>query len=245
MTIRLGGELTIDRMIQVFAQFAEVLVALHEHQGANVTWMLDGLEHGSASATAKAIPLDDRSESRIPAMCDEYIQAARQVASGDANREQPLYATVYRISELASQDNPVTFETDSDTVVLKLPDGATTETVEEQATESFGTVRGRVEVLSHRGSLTFNLYELLTDRAVRCNLDESFEDKMREAWGHVVDVSGTISREAGTGRPLRIRSVESVEIVEDGESGAYIKAKGALSNREPAEAIIRKLRDGE
>lgn len=82
MTIRLGGELTIDRVSQVFAQFAELLVALHEHQGANVEWMLDGLEHGSASATAKAIPLDDRSKGRIPAMCDEYIQAARKVASG-------------------------------------------------------------------------------------------------------------------------------------------------------------------
>ncbi len=118
-------------------------------------------------------------------------------------------------------------------------------TTQDQPTESYGTVRGRVETLSHRGSLTFNLYELLNDKTVRCSFDESFKDKMRQAWGHVADVTGTVNREANTGRPLRIKNIENIDIIENGKRYEYLNARGALRNIEPAETIIRKLRDGE
>ncbi len=244
VTIRMGGDLTIVRISQVFAHFTEVLKSLDETYGANVQWMLDGLDFGSAAATAKAIPLDDRSIDRIPEMCNEYLQAAKLVANGDADTERPLHRSIHLLCEFASEATPVSFETNGGSVVLRSPPDMAPTGGEDEATRSFGTVRGRVETLSHRGKLSFRLYELLTDKAVHCSIEEEFEDSLRQVWGRVADVSGMVSRDTVTGRPLRIRGVTSVDIVEEGDPHGYLRARGALSATEPAEILIGKMRDG-
>ncbi len=108
---------------------------------------------------------------------------------------------------------------------------------------SLGTVRGRVETLSRRRGLTFRLYELTTDSAVVCYMDPDLEDTMRGVWGHIADVTGTVLRDPKTDRPLWIRRVTDVDPVDEGDPDGYLRARGAAHTSEPAEVLVRRMRD--
>lgn len=267
LSIRLGGELTIDKTSDAFARFTKVLETPGKTHNANIRWILAGLEYGSACVTAKIVPLDTKSEQCIPAMYRNSIQIASQIAKGNgnrtdppypigsgkpieqnraqnhSNRTDPLYDAMRELAKLTSVKNPITFATPIGSVVLTNPLEDADSKSGEPNTVSLGTVRGRVETLSHHGDLSFSLYELATDRAVTCHIDQSFKGKMRNVWGHIADVTGTISRDAYTGRPLLIRRVLSVDVIEEGKPDDYLKARGAITLAEPAEIVIRRMRN--
>ena len=249
VTFRLDGEVTIDKLSEAFVRFSAVLDALHESRGANVRWVLAALDYGSAAATAQAVPLDSDAERHIPLMCDDYLQAARQVASGDIDPERPLLRVVRELTEVANESNPVVFETGDDEVIFVAPAAtlaaASLDEVQPQTTKSLGAVRGRVEMLSQRNTLRFSIYELVSDRVVSCYPHPDYKDVMREAWGHVADVTGTITRDAATGRPLSIRRVTQVDVVDEGTPDGYLRARGMLRSTEPAERAVRRLRDAQ
>ena len=77
----------------------------------------------------------------------------------------------------------------------------------------FGSIEGYLETVSIRGVPHVSLYDVMTDHAVRCNIEEG---KLNEAWRALLSrrrvvVSGFITyRKAGT--PLRIDAEEIVEI---------------------------------
>jgi hypothetical protein len=109
-------------------------------------------------------------------------------------------------------------------------------------------VLGRVQTLSHRGSLRFTLYDLLHDRAVSCYLQEGQQDIMRGAWDRLALVKGWVKRDPVNGRPTTIRRVRAVEVRDEGQLGDWRQAGGLLRGEgtdEPAEATIRRLRDAE
>lgn len=247
VTLRLDGEVTIDKLSAALAGFCAVLDALHENRGANVRWVLAGLDYGSASATAEAVPLDSDAERHIPAMCDDYLQAARQVARGDIDPGRPLLRVVRELTEIADESTPVVFETGDDEVIFVAP-AVTAASASQgerqlQTTKSLGAVRGRVEMLSQRKTLRFSIYELVYDKVVTCFPHPDHKDVMREAWGRVADVTGTITRDVATGKPISIRQVTRVDVVDEGEPDGYLKARGALKTVEPAERVVRRIRD--
>ncbi len=247
VTFRLDGEVTVDKLSIAFTRFSTVLDTLRESRGANVRWVLVGLDFGSAAATARAVPIDDDAEKLVPALCDDYLQAARKVARGDADPNQPLLRVVRDLAAVADESNPIVFETADDEVIFlapaPTPPGPGTSEQQVQTTKSLGVVRGRVEMLSQRNTLRFSIYDLVNDRAVSCYPHPEHKDVMREAWGLVADVSGTVTRDIKSGRPLTIRGVTRVEVVDEGDPDGYLKARGALRTTEPAEQVVRRLRD--
>jgi len=94
-------------------------------------------------------------------------------------------------------------------------------------------------------SFKFNLYELTSDSAVQCYVSEEFEPQMRSLWGRIADVSGIVKRDVNTDLPVEIRSVTSIDVVEEGDPDGYLRARGVLRTTEPAEVLIRCLRDGD
>ena len=244
--IHVGGELPVDKLSEVFARFSQVLDALSESHSADVRWVIAGLDYGSASALARAVPRDDEAQRRIPAMCDDYTDAARRVQDGNADRTFLLHRQMRELLVLADDAHPIVVESGRQRVVveasvapLALPaaDGW------EQDATSLGTVRGRVETLSRRKALSFSLYELTTDTPVRCFVVPGLEDTMRDVWGHIADVTGTVRRGAGTDRPLWIRRVTKVDRVDAGNPKGYLRARGAIRTDEPAEVLVRRMRD--
>lgn len=241
----LGGEVTIDQFSDALTRFSQVLDALRLSHGAEVRWMLTGLDYGSAAATAQAVPLDDEAVDRIPIMYDSCIDAAQRVRDGSLDRALPLHREMHGLMALADENHPIAIQTDSKQVVVKAPIPSLTLAAEEPDAEatSLGTVRGRVETLSRRRGLTFRLYELTTDAAVVCHMDPDLEDTMRGVWGHIADVTGTVLRDPKTDRPLWIRRVTDVDPVDEGDPNGYLRARGAVRTSEPAEVLVRRMRD--
>lgn len=243
---QLGGEVTIEALSNAFARFFQVLEALQESHSAEVRWVLAGLDYGSAAASAQAVPLDDEAHRLIPAMCDNFIDAAQRVQGGNADLGFPLHKQMYELMALANEAHPVTVQTNGKQVVVEAPlDPLALSETEwpEEDPRSIGTVRGRVESLSRRKGLSFNLYELSSNRAVKCYLSHDQEETMRDVWGHIADVTGTVGRDAKTDRPLWVRQVTKIDPVEEGDPDGYLRARGVIRISEPAEVLVRQMRD--
>ena len=65
---------------------------------------------------------------------------------------------------------------------------------------------------------------------------------MRDVWGHIADVTGTVRRDARTDRPVWIRRVTQVDPVGEGDPEGYLRARGALQSMELAEVLVRRMR---
>ncbi|MBI5841947.1 MAG: hypothetical protein HZB19_17805 [Chloroflexi bacterium] len=69
---------------------------------------------------------------------------------------------------------------------------------------------------------------------------------MREAWGKRAVVSGKVGRQAESGRPVVIREVKSIEIIDKPEQGSYKHARGVLpwkQGDEKPEVTLRRMRN--
>lgn len=245
VTVRLDGEVTIDKLSLLISRFSNVLKALDSERNINVEWVLVGLDFGSAVATAQALPVDITAPEQISAMYDDYLAAAVAVARGDEfdRQQRPVLRAVADLVSIADERNPVILETADDEIMFVSPTAQSGRNIDSQSTTSLATVRGRVETLSHRTGLRFSLYELASDKSVSCYLDEGLEGTMRDAWGYIADVTGTVKRDALTGRPLSIRKVERVEVVNEGDSNGYRSARGAIRLAEASEVAVRRMRD--
>jgi hypothetical protein len=69
VTFRIDGEVEVSKLADALTKFTHALDVLRADADADVKWVIAGLEYGSASATARAIPRDQRSEERVGGMC--------------------------------------------------------------------------------------------------------------------------------------------------------------------------------
>ncbi|HXH58805.1 hypothetical protein [Iamia sp.] len=244
VTFRLDGEVTIGLLSDALRRFSKVLDELSRVRDAHVAWVLSGLEYGSAMTTARAIPLDKESAAAVSDIVEDYLGAARQVARGNLDPDRPILRLVGDLAAVADDEHPLVLETAEDDVIFTgqsappAPPSAAPE-----MTRSLGAIRGRIETLSHRGGLRFTLYDLTNDRPVSCYLRSEDEAMMRGAWGRIADVTGTITRDAATGRPRAIRRVSRVDLIAEGDSLGYKQARGAIRLDGPAEQVIRRVRN--
>lgn len=243
MTFRIDGEVTISKLADAFSRFEKILDHLDDDEDVRIRWVLADLSYSSAVITARAVALDEPSEAFVPRVISSFTSAAREALDPTAN-DRPLLRAVRDLAQIADEANPVVLETEADDVVFTSPIGPGSNRDEAASTtQSLGTVRGRVETLSHRGRLRFVIYELLNDKAVSCYLAPHHESIMRDAWGQVADVTGVVTRNAATGQPITVRQVTQVDLVPEGNPLDYRRARGLFYAAEPAEAIIRRIRD--
>ncbi len=179
VTLRLEGEVTMDKLADALTKFTAVLNRLDQDRGAHITWVVSELSHGSALATAHAVPDDEASIHLVPTVCDDFLEAARQVSRGDGV-SRPILRLVSNLTSVANATNRVILETADDELIFNAPLNALAASPT-GTTKALGSVRGRVETLSHRKELRFTLYELASDRAVSCYLKPGNEELMRDA----------------------------------------------------------------
>ncbi|MCY4526064.1 MAG: hypothetical protein OXB89_05595 [Anaerolineaceae bacterium] len=111
---------------------------------------------------------------------------------------------------------------------------------------ALGTVKGKVQKLSTRTKPQIVLYDHLFDNAVTCHLDEDRKKEMLGYLDKIVTVFGKVSRDTQTGRAKSIRDIKDIKRLREVAPGDYEKARGVLAwmGDEPAEKLIRQLRDG-
>jgi hypothetical protein len=69
---------------------------------------------------------------------------------------------------------------------------------------------------------------------------------MRQFWGKDVVVTGEIERDAETQRPVEVRVVDDIQLLQSVPAGSYERARGIMKfGDERPEDLLRRLRDGE
>jgi hypothetical protein len=79
---------------------------------------------------------------------------------------------------------------------------------------AYGSVIGTLGQINVQRGLTFNVYEGLSKRAVKCKFEDEQFEAVKEALRRRVIVSGTVERNE-SGEPLRVNEPELVAIPED------------------------------
>ena len=241
LTFELGGRVEIASFADAISAFRRLVIALTP-KNAGVTWVVEDLQPGSAVVTLRGEAIDPGAVERI---VDDYEKIG---AALESHEDLPLtnarvLSAAGAVQNLTSVAEYVRFETsDIDHTVYR--NGYTANRV--PPTVSVGAITGRIQTLSNRAGLRFNLYDTLHDKAVACYLTAGQEELMREGWGRRAMVTGRISRDQRSGRPVAVRQIVRLDILDDAEPASYLNARGAVrwepGSRLP-EDIIRGLRD--
>ena len=76
-----------------------------------------------------------------------------------------------------------------------------------------------------------------------CTVDELFPQR-GEASGPAADTTSTAERDTATGSPSPNRDTPNVEL-DEGDASGYLAVRGILKTTEPAEILVRRLRDAQ
>ena len=229
----------IGQFQQGITRFQQLVAALTPRTG--VSWVVEDLQPGSAVITLHG---EADAPSKVEKIVYDYDSIGKAL---ELQESLPYNQRVNRAAEainvVARSVEYVRFETPtSDHTIF----GNGTARPHRTLSVSIGAISGRVQTLSNRGSLRFNLYDTVHYKAVACYLQQGQEELMREAWGRRARVSGRVSRESDSGLPLAIRQILDIEILEDVSPGSYRLARGAVpwqEGDEKPEDVIRRLRD--
>ena len=238
VTFALGGRVEIQKLAEGINALNRLISALTRSE--DVAWVVEDLHPGSAVATLRG-EADD--PAKIERIIDDYGDVGGRLERQDIpNYGRRVVQAADAIRSLAKTIEYVRFETPDDDYTIY----GNGQAPRRSLSKSVGAITGRVQTLSNRGGLRFNLYDAVHDRAVGCYLLQGQEELMRKAWGRRARVSGSISRELPTGRPLAIRQIRNVEILEESAPGSHRLARGAVAwsvGDKMPEEIIRQLRD--
>lgn len=241
LTFELGGRVEISDFANGIVAFRRLVAALTPRK-AGIAWVVEDLQPGSAVVTLRGECDDPAAVERI---VDDYekVGAALSWHEDLPQLNQRARTASYAIRDLTGTADYVRFETpDIDYTIYRNGHILSRPT----PTVSIGAISGSIQTLSNRGGLRFNLYDTLHDKAIACYLAPGQEELMREAWGRRATVTGKISREMSTGRPIAIRQIVAVDTLSESPFGSYRQARGAVP-WQPGdlmpEDVIRQLRD--
>jgi hypothetical protein len=227
--------------------------------GAPVRWIVDTLDTGSAiiGAHADAEPEFGRRVGGELHRIGRAVRIGDFLAIPDTVRED----VTGLVNVMGERIDSMRFETgETDTIIpaasrelmrtglpLSLPPGAEVRWGNLEPIETFGAVEGRIQTLTNRGQFRFTLYDTLHDKGVSCYLAPAYKDIMRDAWGRLALVEGVISRDPISGRPMTVRQVQAIHLLEEGERDGWRRARGIAppTNDISPEDAIRALRDAE
>jgi hypothetical protein len=245
LTLGLEGDIALSDFAKAMQRFTSLLDALSKETSVEVTveWVIQELYSSSAVATVQGVC---EREGIVERIVDAYGQLGEALASGQDLPFSPgVRRRATKLTEiLDSRITSMRFETpDRDVLIAARPSGG----LEARPIEfAYGTVTGTVQMLTMRRGLRFSLYDTLFDRAISCFLTEGREDEMRNAWGKRAVVAGKVGREPEHGRPVVVRDVTEISIVEGLAAGTYKRARGVIpwaEDDERPEAVIRRLRE--
>lgn len=245
LTLALEGDVALEEFANALTNLNSLLNQLTKEvtKDAEVAWLIDELYTGSAVATFRGVNGD---MSAVENVVNAYEEVGDSLQTG---RDIPYSAAVGRyannlVSVLDAGITEVRFQTPAkDIIIVSKPLGGGQVP---QLKYAWSSVKGIIETLSRRKKLSFTLWDSLFDRPVGCYFKEGQEEKMRNAWGKHAYVSGRVGRRAETGRPVVVRDIKEIRLLEDDGPGSYLRAKGVFpwtTDSELPESIIRRMRD--
>jgi len=249
VTLELQGDISLALFAQAIGHFAGLVAELSaEANSPGLPWEIDGLEIGSATATARCVADDTQAVERV---VRSYMEVGHALESGEVIPfPQRVQAHAHALAGVLKNGlHAVRFETaEADAIVTRLepppPFLVAAPRIELKA--AYGAVTGRVQTLTTRAGLRFVLYDTLYDKAVSCYLAADSVDQARDIWDKLATVEGMVTRDVPTGRPLAVRNIRRIQQLDEAEPTGYQRARGARPrgpNEPRAEDRIRRLRD--
>ena len=242
LTFELGGRVELKEFEEGIRLFTRLVSNLTPRRG--VAWVVEDLQPGSALVTL-------RGESDDPAKVEQVIAEYEGVGSALSQHENLRHTktrviqAAHAIADFVGPREYVRLGTPNQDYIV-YGNRVTDDKAHIAPDVSIGAITGRVQTLSSRSGLRFNLYDTVHDRSVACYLGTGQEEIMREAWGNRATVIGRVSRDPLTGKPISIRDIRQVNVLENVAPGAYRQARGAVP-REPGDILpeeaIRLVRD--
>lgn len=247
VTLELQGSVPLDKFADAVQRFSNLVRALSAETGVpEARWDITDLSVGSAVATARGTA--NGSDEKVERVVSAYLEVGRALESGTT---LPFSSSVseeaFALTRVLGNGlDAIRFETaEADALVrARVPEPGAAPVATERR-EAYGAVTGRVQTLTSRSRLRFVLYDSLHDKAVSCYLVEGDEDKARGIWDKLATVEGWVSRDPLTDRPIAVRRIAHITIVDEGDPDGYLKARGAMprGTRDRAEIRIRRVRD--
>jgi len=245
LTFALEGDVTLASFASAITEFNALLGNLSKEVADNspVEWVVEELYAGSAIATFHGVYDNVKI---VETIVDAYEQVGEALAFG---RDIPFSEAVRKncrniTGVLNGKVTSLRFETPAHDFIIS----GRSQVGEKSAPMkySLGTVKGTIQTLSMRKKLSFIVWDALFDKPVSCYIQEGHEELLREAWGKRAVVTGRIGRQAESGRPISIRDVKSIEVIEKPERGSYKHARGVLpwkQGDEKPEVFLRRMRN--
>ena len=245
LTFELGGQVSIKELEEGIHSFHRLVRALTPRR-AGISWIVEDHRGGSAITTLRGEAED---VSLVDRVVHDYEVIGETLQGG--NSLEGFRRSVFKAAEalrvMANKSEYVRIGTPENDFIFTIKSQIGDEGVPFATSVSVGAISGRVETLSRRGNLRFNLYDAVFDRPVACYLADDQEDLMREAWGKRARVTGRVYREPKGGRPFSVRAISKLEILPEAALGGFRKARGAVEwhaeHDEASDVAIRRLRD--
>jgi hypothetical protein len=251
VTLILDGTVSLEAFAQGVAGFTDLVAALSQkiaHEPLN--WELSNLQFSSAVMSLKSRGPEQESIRVVNAyeeVADSLLGGTPTAKFGPKvmNASQKLVDLPVERLRLETANREILVPS---TLSLDVPvaNAVPSLALVRNRKPSLGAIQGRIQTLSNRGELRFTLYDTQNDKAVSCYFEDGKQEIIRDMWGKMATVEGTVTRDPVSGRPLSIRSVKTITpLPEPRRSSNYQKAMGVLdSNSELSpEEIIRRMRD--
>jgi len=244
LTLRMDGEVPLNLFADAMGHFTGLIASLTKEVAAEATieWVVTALEGGSAEATILGLCAEAEPVQRV-------VNAYGIVGTALSRSEAVPYSgsvAEYARALTGILDGKITrlrFETDYGIADVTT---ASAHVRESTLPPAWGTVKGIVQTLTNRRRLYFTLYDALFDQAVRCYLVTGRENEMRNAWGKRVRVTGRVVRDPVFGRPVEVRDIDNVEVLDDTPGNGLREAQGIVPvppDSEKPEITLRRMRD--
>ena len=247
ITLTLDGTITI----QDFAEATQALNGLvsnlsqevNHSQSHHLAWQVEQLEVSGAIITLH--PLGGCS-SKSHRVVREYESIGQKLSEGKELKEYSagIVKAAQKLVKLVQTQKvtSIRFETAKSDYVIN-PEKLSQE--ERDRTTTFGAVEGRMQMLSNRHGLRFFVYDFVFDKAVSCYIRPEQQNLLLNLWGKEVIVEGSITRDHRSGRPMSVRNIVTIEVLNQAFLGAYKDIIGAytLGEEISSEEYIRRLRD--
>jgi len=248
ISFSIGGEVSLSALKRSIEQFQKIIDGLGADvaPGSKLRWVVDDLRGGSMAVTVRGLSASESEARAEEAVADGWLKLGRQLADGKPlSFSKPVVEATEALQRSARGCAPaMIFGSNGDDIVISTDPSGSAPT----SMISFGSVTGRVQTVSNRNSLRFTIYQDHTDLAVPCYLRQGQEEQVRGTWGRRACVSGTLSRDAVSGRPLALREITDIELFPDVPVRRFedARATGVWSPGDPLpEELIRELRDAE
>lgn len=229
LTLALDGEVTLKDFSQAMLRFKELINGLKDEvaPGSKINWVIDDLKKKCTITRIKGVAVDNEDIVSITQIRKAYIELGRKIVHGETlTNDYPVIQAVTGLRRLINgRITSIRFETDEKKYTIKKHTiFAPTKTYWD--TETFGGARGRVQSISDRQYLHFTLFDYNDDHPITCSSLETQKEEMRNAWGKLAYIEGTVTRDKETDLISSINNITKITLIKEREPQEWRKALG-------------------